>query len=113
MDIAVKDTQGIMVIAVSGELDASSSGQLTVTIEPLVSQGRPWLVIDLQGVNFIDSAGLSVLVRCFKHARGAAGTIRLAGLQPSVRRVFELTRLDRVFDLYKDTAEAVQRFPGV
>jgi anti-sigma B factor antagonist len=112
MDIDVKDEHSVTIIAVSGELDASSSARLTETLDPLVSAGRRRLVIDLSGVSFIDSAGLSVLVQCFKHARSAAGSLRLAGLQPAVRRVFELTRLDRVFDLHSNTAEAVQRFAG-
>ena len=57
------------------------------------------------------NAGLSALVRLFKRVRGHGGRLGLAALQPPVRHVFELTRLERSFDVYPDVAEALRR-PG-
>jgi anti-anti-sigma regulatory factor len=48
-------------------------------------------------------------VRLFKQVRGHGGRLGLAALQPPVRHVFELTRLERSFDLYPDVAEALRR----
>ena len=96
MDISVRDDSDIKIIVVSGELDAETGPELTDVLDPLVSEGNLKFVIDLEGVSFIGSAGLATLVRCFKHVRSASGNVYLAGLQPPVQRVFELTRLDRV-----------------
>jgi anti-sigma B factor antagonist len=76
-------------------------------------EGRWRLVIDLGKVGFMDSSGLATLVRYYKRARSNRGDICLASLQPPVRRVFQLTRLDRVFDLHPDVAKAVQQFAGL
>jgi hypothetical protein len=60
----------------------------------------------------LNSSGLATLVRYYKLARSNCGDISLAALQPSVRQAFQLSRLDRVFDLHPDVARAVQRFIG-
>jgi anti-sigma B factor antagonist len=60
------------------------------------------VVVDLTGVEFLDSAGVGVLVGLFKHARGRGGTARFCGLTPGVRSVLELIQLDRIFEIVDD-----------
>jgi anti-sigma B factor antagonist len=109
VQIDLKGEHGIQVLIMAGELDAASSVQLTQTCEKLLDGGTRRFVFDLKDVTFIDSAGLSTLVRLFKRTRSLSGSLCLAGLQPNVRRVFELTRLDRAFEIAADTAQALQQ----
>src|SRR5437660_680343 len=94
MEITVREEGAVMILALSGELDAVNSPRLDHAIADLLAEGRRQFLIDLIAVSFVDSSGLSALVRGLKRVRTGAGTLRLAGLQPGVRKVFELTRLD-------------------
>jgi anti-sigma B factor antagonist len=65
-------------------------------------------VVDLRGVDFLDSAGVGVLVGLFKHARLRGGRARFCGLTPGVRTVLELIQLDRIFEIFDDAEAAVR-----
>ncbi len=109
MKINTTEEQGVKVLTITGELDGPSSPQLTQAFDQLLDGGARRFVVDLKDVTFVDSAGLSSLVRLFKRARSSNGTLWLAGLQPPVKRVFELTRLDRAFEIASDKVQALQR----
>jgi anti-sigma B factor antagonist len=110
MELSVHDNHGVTVVMVSGEIDAGNSAQLGEELDHLLTEGIRKLVIDLGKVGFMNSSGLATLVRYYKRVRSNYGDISLAALQPRVRQAFQLTRLDRVFELQPDVAKAVQRF---
>jgi len=110
MELSVHNNHGVTVVMVSGEMDARNSNQLGKELDRLLTEGSRKLVIDLGKVDFVNSSGLATLVRYYKLAHSNCGDISLAALQPSIRQVFQLSRLDRVFDLQPDVARAVQRF---
>ena len=112
MKVNVREEQGVSVIATSGELDAASSPDVEQALDRLMNEARRRFVIDLSATSFIDSSGLALLVRAFKRVRGGGGKLFVAGLQPAVRKVFELTRLDKAFDLSPSAEEAVRRAAG-
>jgi anti-anti-sigma factor len=68
----------------------------------------PDVVVDLKGVEFLDSAGVGVLVGLFKNSRLRGGRARFCGMTPGVRSVLELIQLDRIFEIYEDVEEAVR-----
>jgi anti-sigma B factor antagonist len=109
MNIDVREDGKVTLVRLAGDLDATSGPRLSEELDRLWNDGRRQFVLDLDGVPFIDSAGLSALVRLFKQVRGHGGRLGLAALQPPVRHVFELTRLERSFDVYPDVAEALRR----
>lgn len=112
MALTFHDDRGVVVVDMTGELNGMCGAELGQLFDRLLADGRRQFVVDLEAVNFIDSAGLSMLVRCFKRVRSSAGNLSLTAPQPSVRHVFALTRLDRSFDIHTDVAEAVRRFTG-
>src|ERR687891_1060107 len=112
MELSVHENHGVTVVMVSGEMDTGNSTQLGEELDHLLAEGSRKLVIDLGKVGFMNSSGLATLVRYYKLARSNCGDISLAALQPPVRQAFQLTRLERVFDLQPDVARAVQRFTG-
>ena len=112
MEITVRDEGHATLVRMSGELDAVTSPRLSEELDRLLADGRRRLVLDLEEVTLIDSSGLSALVRLLKQVRAQAGRLALAALQPSVRRVFDLTRLALSFDLYDDVAAALRGAGG-
>jgi anti-sigma B factor antagonist len=82
--------------------------QLTQEIGELARAGisTPRVILDLHGVNFMDSSGLGAIISVRK-TLGTQGDLRLVGVQPEVRSLFELTRLVRVLPLYEDLQQAL------
>ncbi|HEY8161972.1 MAG: STAS domain-containing protein [Methylocystis sp.] len=97
-----------VVIAVKEErLDAHNSNELKERILRTLEEGGRRLVVDLSAVKFIDSSGLGALLSGYKNANQRSGSFILSGLQPRVRSMFELTRLNRVFEIYPGLEEAL------
>jgi len=81
-------------------IDAHNSGELKSLLLKALEDGAKSVVVDLARVQFIDSSGLGALLSGYKNASLRSIGFALAGLQPRVRSMFELTRLHRVFDIY-------------
>lgn len=97
---------GVAVLAVYGEVDLHVAGELRDHLTALLDS-EPLLVVDLTGVTFVDSMTLGVLLSALKRARSTGGQLRLVLPPSGVRRMFELTLLDRVFDFDETRDEAV------
>jgi len=103
-----RDGGDVPVVAVHGELDFEGSPNLRLALIEAIDEnpgGR--VVVDLEGVDFIDSAGLGVLVGGLKRARSTAGELVLVATGRSVVRVLELTGLTRVFEIHPSRAAAL------
>ena len=92
------------VLKVKGDVDLDSTHMLKEKILELLDVGNQLIVLDLGGVEFMDSSGLGTLVVSLKAAAEHDSEIRLADLRPAVRKVLDLTGLSRVF-IVCDTAE--------
>jgi len=110
MKIAVTKENDIAIVAVEGEIDVETSPQLRERFDELLAQGEHNFVIDLGGVDFIDSSGLAAFVRLFKRVRVGEGDVKLCCIRPEILKIFELTRLNRVFDIFDTRAEAVKSY---
>ncbi len=110
MVIESRQEMGVAIVHPTGRLDARFAGLLRQRLKRSIDEGTSRIVVDLRQVEFIDSAGLAVLVSGMKMARAHSGDLRLAGLQAPVRLVFEITRLHHAFDLYEEPADAVAAF---
>jgi anti-sigma B factor antagonist len=86
-------------------LDAAAAPVFKRELEDALPAGLSRLMIDLEPVDFIDSTGLGVLVSMLKQM-GANGRIAVIGVNPSVARLFKITRLDSLFQLCGDADEA-------
>jgi len=97
LGIILDERDGWTVVSLSGEADLATAPELRERLHALIAEGRPNLVIDLDGVGFLDSTALGVLVGTMKRARSAGGDVRLVCTQPRVAKILEITRLDRAF----------------
>lgn len=90
----------IATIRLAGRLDALEAGDLRQLLKDHLSDGRANIAVDLSEVTFVDSAGLAALVKGMKDATLAGGDLRLVSpTLPDAKRVFELTRFDKVFTM--------------
>ncbi len=95
----------ILVVRVDEKrVDASRAPQFKDEITRRIEAGHTRLVLDLSGVDFVDSSGLGAIVACLKRL-GPRGELAIAGARGAVSRLFTLTRMDKVFPLH-DTVEA-------
>jgi anti-sigma B factor antagonist len=96
------------VVALTGDADLAAAGRLRATLTEATVSTPSWLVLDLAGLDFIDSTGLGVLVGALRRVRAGGGDVRVAAAQPGIARVFSVTGLDRVFGVYPTVDEAKQ-----
>ena len=100
------------IIAVEGEIHVSTAPEFSGVLAAAIEAGRTLLVLDLSGVMFIDSTGLSVLLNALRRLTRAGGAMAVVCSNPTVLRLFEITKLDSTFDLHPDlelALAAVQR----
>jgi len=110
MHIEILHSECSVTVVVTGDVDTTTVGDLHTAFDDLVGQGFQNYVIDLAGVTFMDSSGLAALARLYKRIRIGHGDVRLCSLPGDLRRIIELTRFDRVFDIFDTREEAVASF---
>lgn len=94
-------------IAVSGEIHVSTAPEFSRRLNDAIGRGKTAFVLDLSGTEFIDSTGLSVLLNGLRRVTRAQGRMALIVTNPTVLRLFQITRLDSTFDIAADREEAL------
>jgi anti-sigma B factor antagonist len=106
VDLSTRECDGQVIVALRGVLDITDAASVAVALTAAAARQRD-IIIDLAGLEFIDSSGVAALVRGRRQARHAGGELLLAAPQQQVLRVLTLTRLIDVFPVYASVAEAV------
>ena len=107
LELEVDHKADWQVLIVRGEVDVTTTPRVRAQLIALLSDGKPHLIIDLEGVDFLDSSGLGALVAGLKLAQSRSGDLRIVcEHQRSVRKVLEVTGLERVLDRYDTVDEA-------
>jgi anti-sigma B factor antagonist len=96
-------------IAVRGEVHVSTAPEFSERLNEAIATGKTGVVIDMSAVEFIDSTGLSVLLNALRRVTRQQGRLALVVSNPTVLRLFEITRLDSTFDIAPTRAEAIER----
>ena len=107
MEHQIRTEGSVSVLELNGDLDVSSAPTLQTALQQLMDDGRQLVVLDLGAVPFMDSSGLGVLVAANRRLIAAGGQIALASAAPALRKVFQLTRTNRLFKLYDAVSDAV------
>src|SRR6266480_6274089 len=95
------------VLPLKGELDLHVSPVVTASLTAMIEKKPERVVIDLSDVTYIDSAGLAALIQAMQKVEEYGGKFSLAGLQGTVSSIFEISRLDQVFQIFPDTDSAL------
>jgi anti-sigma B factor antagonist len=97
----------LTVVEISGRLNLGNTLlSIENSIERLIAEGARKLIVDLTGLDYIDSAGIGVLVSCSGHVEQSGGRMRIAGAHGIVARAFELVHMDRIAPLDADVESA-------
>lgn len=99
MTLPITRHGGVVIVQAGRELSGRSGAELKQAVLEEIEQGGRQFVIDFNRTEFIDSAGLGVLISISKSVNGREGTLRLMRLNEEMRRLFELTKLDTLFDV--------------
>lgn len=100
----------VTVVSVQGELVVGNRRELKDAVLGRLDEGDRKFLVDFAEASYIDSSGLGVLVSLSKKIREKEGELRLSGLDEDLRTLFELTKLDTLFRIADDRAEALADF---
>lgn len=111
MSFAVrKDPKGVVVVTVDGQLIVGNRHELKQKVTDALESGERKFLIDFTKTGYIDSSGLGVLVSLSRRIREAEGDLRLSGLNEDLRTLFELTKLDTLFNIADTSSAALAGF---
>lgn len=110
MNIVVEKNDKVAVVHCNGSLDAETVAQFKRATQELFEAGVDSFVLDGGDLTFIDSMGLGALISLMRRVRQHDGEVKVAALLPDVKSIFEITRLNRLFDICSTTIEACQKF---
>lgn len=112
MKISVRENQAIRILEISGEIDFHTSRELREKFQEILGKQCSRLLVNLKKVSYIDSSGLATFVEAFQRMSRAGGKLVLVGLVPAVRGVFEIAKLDSIFDLSDSEEKAIAALTG-
>lgn len=112
LTISTSTIGGADVVHCAGEIDVATAAQLRDVVQELFAGGSRAVALDMTEVTFMDSTGLGVVVGRLKTLRRAGGAMTIAVTAPRVRRVFEITGLDKVFVLHETPQDAATAAAG-
>jgi stage II sporulation protein AA (anti-sigma F factor antagonist) len=101
--------QGVLVVRLTGELDVCGANEFRAVVdEALEASGAKHILLNMQGVNFIDSSGLGVILGRYRHIAPLGGKILVVHLAPQVQRIFELAGLMKILNIYQSEDQALE-----
>jgi anti-sigma B factor antagonist len=113
MEIGQEQIGAVQVLTPVGRLDTDSAADFELAVQDLQAAGAKHFVIDFGKVNYVSSAGLRVLLALAKSCDGGAGSLRLAGLNPQVKQVFDVAGFSKLFQVHADRKGALDKHPEI
>jgi anti-sigma B factor antagonist len=111
LEITQRELNGIYLLALKGRLVlGQESNGLRTMIENLLASGATRIVINLEQVNWVDSAGLGALIETHRKTKANGGTLKLCNLRPNLTRALEIARLLPIFETCPSETAAVASF---
>jgi anti-sigma B factor antagonist len=95
------------VVPLSGEIDLHVSPRVARSLAGVTAKRPAHIVVDLTEVTFVDSSGLAVLIHGMQDVQQYGGKFAIVGLQENIRPIFEIARLDQVFQIFPTVDDAL------
>ncbi|PLR81104.1 anti-anti sigma factor [Bacillus canaveralius] len=108
LTIDVNETETLVEVTVSGEIDAYTAPKLREALLPMSEKKGIEMIVDLSEVSYMDSTGLGVFVGAFKNIRSHDGKFQLVGLSERLKRLFDITGLADIIDINSEIEGGVQ-----
>jgi anti-sigma B factor antagonist len=111
--VRVRQAEGVALVDLSGRLTSFESKAFREMIRGLLNHGQKNIVLNLTGLEYLDSSGIGELVRNYMSVVKKGGAMKVVGLAPKVEEVLKITQLYQVFPEFPDEASALESFSGV
>jgi anti-anti-sigma factor len=110
VNISVKDVGAVTVLHFEGNLDTNTAPEAEARFNELVAGGADKLLADFAALDYVSSAGLRVLLATAKKLSAKGGTLRICGLNETVREVFDMSGFSTILQVFGSQEEALQGF---
>jgi anti-sigma B factor antagonist len=107
MEIEVADKEAARILRLQGRLDAATVGRQKAELSSSADTDKPLVVLNLAGIDFIDSTGLGMIVSLYRRLREQDRDLAITNLSPQARMLFELTRMHRIFNIFDNEGLAL------
>ena len=108
----METSRPVVVKRMPDKVNRQEAQKFFADVQPFVTSDRPQLVFDLSQVKQLDAAGVEMLLRCVAEVMKRDGDLKLASPSRQASMVLELTRTDRLFEIYASSTEAARSFSG-
>ena len=110
MDILDKKKGDVVIISLAGRLDAYGANDVEKKLDSFIDNGQVNLVINLENLEYISSSGLRVFLAALKKVRKQQGDMKLAGLKPFIKEIFDIAGFTQLFNILDNEESAVNSF---
>lgn len=110
MDIETKDNGQVKIVHIPGQLDTNTSPEAQNRLNQLINDGTTRILINLEDLNYISSAGLRVLLATAKQLKGGSGELRICCLNEMAQEVFDISGFNNILNVFETEEEALKDF---
>lgn len=110
MHIKIGEKEDVKVCYAEGDIDINTSPQVKKAFDKLIQSKSEKVLINLQKVGYIDSSGLATFVEILKSVKNFGGKLKLCNLSNKVKSLFEITKLEKLFDIQDTEEDALKTF---
>lgn len=110
MQIKEQNVNDVTVLAVDGEIDLNSSPTMRKKFEELINKNVSKIIINFQNVSYIDSSGLATVIEMLQRLKKVQGQLRLTNMSEKIKNLFEITKIDKLFQMYTSEQDALRDF---
>jgi stage II sporulation protein AA (anti-sigma F factor antagonist) len=110
MKVERKELNGIKIIKLAGQIRISTQNEFKDLLDSLVLEnGGKTVVVNMDGIIYMNSAGLGIIIDTYKKFKDMKGKIILCNLVPEIMNLFEVTKLNRFIEIYENESEAISK----
>lgn len=111
MKFRIRERKGVIVITLDGEMVGGPDATiLTEKLHDLIDDGKNRIVVDMAKVDWMNSSGLGILIGGLTTVRNSGGELKLLHLPKKIQELLQITKLDRVFEIFEDEGKVVDSF---
>lgn len=110
MLIREREIEGKAILDIEGDIDLYNAPEFKAEVNRLIEEGKYHVLVNMAQVSYIDSSGVGALITGMSNLKKYQGTLKITTIVPSVKKVFELTRLNTFFQIYETEEQALRSY---
>jgi len=110
VNISIENKDEISIVRVNGEITFSTSGDLRKKLLELVDKGSKKIILNIGGVDYIDSSGMATMVEILQKVKSKSGHLVLCKVKDKVKDILEMVKLKDLFEMFDTEEEAIESF---